>query len=164
MQIFEETDSSSYEVLGAMTKIFSLVMALALVSIITIAGTATASAKGKHKEAVAFTTTLYVTAEPVVDTNLMSGWSTIDLETLAGTGLLSGATGPIELNGLYLTAQQSSHEQFTDTFLPAANVKKGKSKGTFYLSNPSTGAPVVIGDYQLKVSTNDFCQIYGEGK
>jgi hypothetical protein len=109
-----------------------------------------------------------MTEFPDVKTNPKSGLSTIDLETLAGTGLLSEATGPILLNGLYLTARQSSHEQFTDTFLPDANVKKGKSKGTFCLSPPISatefGAPVVVGDYQLKVSTIDGCQIHGEGK
>jgi hypothetical protein len=152
-----------------MTKLFSLVLALALVSIITIAGTATASAKGKKGEEINFSTVLYVTALPEVETNTHSGWSTIDLETLAGTGLLSNATGPIDLNGLYITAEQSSHEQFTNpVFLPATNVKKGKSKGTFYLSPPISatefGAPVVVGNYQLKVSTIEGCQIYGEGK
>jgi len=153
-----------------MTKIFSLVLALALVSIITIAGTATASAKGKKGELVDFSTVLYVTAFPDVETNTHSGWSTIDIETLAGTGLIDGATGPINLDGLYLTAVQSSHEQFTSGFLPIANVIKGKSKGTFYLSPPISatefGPPVVIGDYQLQVSTNldEGCQIYGEGK
>lgn len=153
-----------------MTKIISLVLALALVSIITIAGTANASAKGKPGESINFSTQLYVTAFPEVDTNINSGWSTIDVETLAGTGLITGASGPINLDGLYLTAVQSSHEQFTTGFLPAANVIKGKSKGTFYLSQPITATefapPVVIGDYQLKVSTNleKGCNIYGEGK
>lgn len=153
-----------------MKNILSLVLALALVSIITVAGTATASAKGKKGEAISFSTELYVTAFPDVQTNLKSGWSTIDVETLAGTELLSGTSGPIDLDGLYLTAVQSSHEQFTSEYLPIANVIKGKSKGTFYLSQPISttefGAPVVIGDYQLKVSTNleEGCQIYGEGK
>jgi hypothetical protein len=152
-----------------MIRIFSLVLTLALVSIITIAGTDTASTKGKKGELISFSTVVYVTALPDVTTNSHSGWSTIDLETLAGTGLLSGATGPIDLNGLYITAEQSSHEQFTNpTFLPATNVKKGKSKGTFYLSPPINatefGAPVVVGEYQLKVSAIDGCQIYGEGK
>ena len=139
-------------------------------SIITIAGTATASAKGKKGELIDFSTVLYVTAFPNVETNLNSGWSTIDVETLAGTGVIADAAGPINLDGLYLTAVQSSHEQFTSGFLPAANVIKGKSKGTFYLSQPISATefapPVVIGDYQLKVSTNldEGCNIYGEGK
>ena len=109
-----------------------------------------------------------MTIFPEVETNNRSGWATIDLETLADAGLISGATGPINLNGLYRTAEQSSHEQFTSAFLPIANVEKGKSKGTFYLSPrisaTESGTPVVVGDYQLKVSTIDGCQIYGEGK
>ena len=103
-----------------------------------------------------------------VETNNHSGWATIDLETLADAGLISGATGPINLNGLHRTAEQRSHEQFTSAFLTIANVEKGKSKGTFYLSPrisaTESGTPVVVGDYQLKVSTIDGCQIYGEGK
>jgi hypothetical protein len=148
-----------------MIKIFSLVLALALVSIITVAGTATASAKGKHKELLSFSTDLYVTGLPDVDTNFNSGWSTIDEENLAGLSLISDSVGPVDLNGMYLTAQQSSHEQFTvPTFLPATNVKKGKSKGAFYLSSYPGGPVQVVGEYQLKVSTIPGCQIYGEGK
>ena len=149
-----------------MTKLISLVFALALVSVITLAGASTASAKGKNKQAISFQTQLFVTAPPVVGTNPHSGWSTIELEDLAGTGFIDGASGPVDLNGLYLTAQQSSHEQCTSSFLPAANVKKGKSKGTFCVTDPGTGEIQVVGKYQLKVSTNleDGCQIYGEGK
>lgn len=137
-------------------------------SVLTIASGNTASAKGKKGEPVNFSTQLYVTAFPEVGTNNHPGWATIDLETLADTGLICGAADPINLNGLYLTAEQSSHGQFTSAFLPIANVEKGKSKGTFYLSPPisatESGTPVVVGDYQVKVSTIDGCQIYGEGK
>jgi hypothetical protein len=43
------------------------------VSIISIAGTATASAMGKKGEPISFSTELYVTAFPDVETNTHSG-------------------------------------------------------------------------------------------
>jgi len=160
-----------------MTKIFSVVMAIALVGIITVAGTATASAKGKHKQQIEFNATLAVVDILGLETNEHSGWSTIELETLAGVGLVNLVEGPAELTNLYLSAAQSSHEQFTSDFLPAANVKKGKSKGTFYLSVPEfvynpdldmivpvPGETLVVGKYDLKVSSTVECQIYGKGK
>jgi hypothetical protein len=112
-----------------MTKFYSLVLALALVTVLTIASANTASAKGKKGEPINFSTVLYMTEFPDVKTNPKSGLSTIDLETLAGTGLLSEATGHIPLNGLYLTARQSSHEQFTDTFCRMQTSKRANQRG-----------------------------------
>jgi len=72
--------------------------------------------------------------------------------------------GPAILATTLISAQQSSHEQFTSDFLPAANVKKGKSKGQFFLTSYRGGDPLVVGDYDIKVSSIPGCQIYGEGK
>jgi hypothetical protein len=146
-----------------MTKIFSIVLALTLVSIITVAGTATASAKGKNKQPIDISAILYVTGISDPETNLNSGWSKIESETLQG-GLITVTAGPAILQTTAISAQQSSHEQFTSTFLPAANVKKGKSKGTFYLTSVLTGETLVVGKYDLKVSSTASCQISGEGK
>lgn len=153
-----------------MTKILSLVLALALVSIITIAGTASASAKGKHQDPIILTTALAVFSIEGDETNLKSGWTKIEKETLIPAGQISTPEWPL-LDGLFLSAVQSSHEKF-DAPLPFGNVTKGKSKGEFYMS-PAVGftalghvlgAPVVIGEYQLKLSSSEFCQIQGEGK
>ena len=146
-----------------MTKIFSIVLALTLVSIITIAGTATASARGKDRQPIDISAILFVTGISGLETNLHSGWSTIDSETLQG-GLVTVTAGPAILGTTVISAQQSSHEQFTSTFLPAANVKKGKSKGTFYLTSAYTDETLVVGKYDLKVSSTPACQISGEGK
>lgn len=149
-----------------MTKIFSIVLALALVSIITLAGSATVSAKGKDKEPIKLLATMFVTAPIVPVTNEHSGWSTIDSETLAG-GLISVVDGPAILGTTFITSEQSSHEQFTsfDLAFPL-DIKaiRGKSKGTFYLTSGITGGTLVVGDYDLKVSNKAGCQIWGEGK
>lgn len=145
-----------------MKKIISLALALTLVSIVTFAGAATAAAKGSEKQPIDISATLFVTAEPVIETNYNSGWSTIDSETLAG-GLITVDAGPAVLGTTFITAEQSTHEQFTSTFLPATNVVKGKSKGQFNLISAVTGETIVVGDYDLKVSSIDGCQIYGEG-
>ena len=163
-----------------MRKIFAVVLALALVSIITVSGTATASAKGKHKQPIEFNATLAVQEITGLGANGNSGWSTIELETLAGIGLFDVVEGPAEVSGLYLTAAQSSREQFTSNPLLTpwdTTVTKGKSKGTFHLSVPvivnhpvygfiptAGGETLVVGKYDLKVSTTAECQIYGKGK
>jgi len=146
-----------------MNKIFAVVLAITLVSIITISGTATASAKGKNKQPIDISSTLFVTGIGDPETNPNSGWSTIESETLAG-GLVTVNAGPEILGTTVITAEQSSHEQFTSDFLPAANVKKGKSKGTFYLTSYLGGDPLVVGKYSIKVSSTPECQIYGSGK
>jgi hypothetical protein len=140
------------------------------VSIITIAGTATASAKGKHKEPISITTALAVFSIEGDETNYHSSWTTIEKETLVPAGQNSAPEWPL-LDGLFLSAVQSSHEQF-DAPIPFGSVTKGKSKGQFYMSpavgftalGPVLGAPVVIGEYQLKLSSSELCQIKGEGK
>ena len=63
---------------------------------------------------------------------------------------------------LALSAEQSSHEQFDNPVLPFANVSKGKSKGTFYMSDFAGGVQVV-GNYQIKLSNSVDCQILGSG-
>jgi hypothetical protein len=146
-----------------MTKIFSLVLALALVTVISIAAADTASAKGKRGIPINVETYLAVAAIEGLETNLHSGWSTIEKESLVGLGLIDVIEGPAELNWRVLSAEQSSHEQFTAFDLSQANVTKGKSKGTFYMTSVIGGAPIV-GSYDLKVSSINGCQIYGEGK
>ena len=139
-------------------------------SIITIAGTATASAKGKHKEPISITTALAVFSIEGDETNYHSSWTTIEKETLVPAGQNSAPEWPL-LDGLFLSAVQSSHEQF-DAPIPFGSVTKGKSKDQFYMSptvgftalGPVLGAPVVIGEYQLKLSSSELCQIKGEGK
>jgi hypothetical protein len=146
-----------------MNKIFTVIFAVALVSIITISGTATASAKGNQKQPIDISATLFVTGISDPETNPNSGWSTIESETLVG-GLVTVNAGPAILGTTVISAQQSSHEQFTSDFLPAANVKKGKSKGTFYLTSYLGGDPLVVGQYSIKVSSIPGCQIWGDGK
>jgi hypothetical protein len=130
-------------------------------------------------QAIEFNATLAVQEITGLETNENSGWSTIELETLAGLGLTDVVEGPAEINGLYLTAVQSSHEQFSSNPLLTpwtTTVSKGKSKGTFYLSVPviidhpdfglipvAGGETLVVGEYDLKVSSIPGCQIYGEG-
>lgn len=163
-----------------MRKIFAVVLALALVSVITVSGTATASAKGKKKQPIEFNATLAVQEITALSSNGNSDWSTIELETLAGIGLVNVVEGPAEISNLYLTAAQSSREQFTSNPLLTpwdTSVKKGKSKGTFHLSVPvivnhpvygpiptAGGEVLVVGKYNLKVSSSDACQIEGKGK
>lgn len=147
-----------------MKKIFSMVLALTLISIISIAGTATASAKGKDKQPIDLSATLYVTSLTPPETNLNSGWSTIDLETLQATDLITLNEGPAILGTTVISAEQKSHEQFTSFNLYEAKAKKGKSKGKFYLTSAFTGETLVVGKYDLKVSSSDECQISGEGK
>lgn len=139
-------------------------MILALVSVITVVGTDTASAKGKDKQAIDLAATLFVTGLTPPETNLHSGWSTIESETLQGNALITVNAGPVILGSTVISAEQSSHEQFTSFDLSTANVKKGKSKGTFYLTSAFTGDVLVVGKYDLKVSSSDGCQISGEGK
>ena len=147
-----------------MTKIISVLMILALVSIITVIGTDTASAKAKDKQAIDLAATLFVTGLTPPETNLHSGWSTIETETLQGNALITVNAGPAILGSTVISAEQSSHEQFTSFNLSTANVIKGKSKGTFYLTSAFTGDILVVGKYDLKVSSSDGCQISGEGK
>ena len=154
-----------FEVTGAMRKIYSFVLALALVSIITVAGTATASAKGKHKEPIDITATMFVTALTPPVTNDRSGWSTIESETLAG-GLIIVNAGPAILQTTVIKAEQSSREQFTSfDLLNPLDIRaiKGKSKGNFFLTSYLGGDPLVVGKYDLKVSNTPECQIYGKG-
>jgi len=140
------------------------VLIAALVAVIALVGvTGTASAKGKDRQPIAFDTSLAVVAINGVETNPNSGWTTIDEEILQGLGLINVSAGPAELNGLILTGRQSTKEQFTSEFLPIANVKRGKAKGQFQLSNLA-GEVQVNGKYKMKVSSTDACQIYGEGK
>ncbi len=162
-----------------MRKIFAAVLALTLVSIITVSGTATASAQGKNKQPIEFNATLAVQEITGLSSNGNSGWSSIELETLAGIGLVNVVEGPAEISNLYLTAAQSSREQFTSNPLLTpwdTSVVKGKSKGTFHLSVPvivnhpvygpiptAGGDVLVVGEYDLKVSSSAGCQISGIG-
>ncbi|MEE8046309.1 MAG: hypothetical protein V3T49_05660 [Dehalococcoidia bacterium] len=144
-----------------MKKIFSLVLVLALVSIITVAGTATASAGGKHKDQINLTAELIVIGIEGVETD-EKGWTTIAAETLAPLAPIE-AEGWASLDGLYLSAVQSSREKFSEP-LPFGVAEKGKSTGTFYMSTTPGGDVRVVGEYNLKLSHSDACQILGQGK
>ncbi|NQW21428.1 MAG: hypothetical protein HQ477_12035 [Chloroflexi bacterium] len=146
-----------------MTKIFSIALVLTLVSIITVVGTASASAKGVDKQPIDLSATLFVTGLTPPVTNLNSGWSTIASETLQGNTLVTVNAGPAILGSTVISAAQSSREQFTSFNLAEATVIKGKSKGTFYLTSYFTGDVLVVGDYDLKVSSSVGCQISGVG-
>jgi len=145
-----------------MKKIFLLVLTITVVSIMTITGAATASAKGHNQQPIDLSATIFVTAIDGLETNLHSGWSTIEAESLEG-GLITVTEGPAVLQTTYITAEQSSREQFTSFNLYEANVIKGRSDGQFKLISGFTNEVLVLGDYDLKVSSIPGCQIYGEG-
>jgi hypothetical protein len=145
-----------------MTKIISLVLALAVVSVLMIASVDTASAQGKKGSPISFSTFLLVTGFESIDTNTKSGWTTIKGETLQGPAPLD-VDGLDALDGFYISAEQSSKEKFSTPDIFSATVSEGKSKGKFFLTNPATGDQV-IGKYDLKLSSSVDCHILGKGK
>ncbi len=143
----------------AMTKIFSVLMILALVSIITVIGTDAASAKGKDRQAINLVSALAVTGFEDI-TTVPSGLTTIDGESLIGLGDVYVIEGPVELQGMSIFAEQGSHELFTSLDFSETRVRAGESAGTFVMDGD---AGQVRGDYNLSVSTSDECQILGQG-
>ena len=141
------------------------VLIAAFIAVIALVGvTGTASAKGKDRQPIAFDTLVAVAGIHGVETNLRSGWTTIDREDLQGLGLINVTAGPAELGGLVLSGHQGTREQFTGP-LPFASVVKGKAFGQFTLTNVFTGDVAVVGDYDLlHISSAPGCQIYAEGK
>lgn len=163
-----------------MKRIFSLVLALVLVSVISLAGVNTASAKGKDKQPINIQSVIVVAGIDIESNNPDSGWTKIALETLVPPSYpafepnVFVIDGPADLTGSVLTAQQSSHEQFSqsDLFSTEVVVLKGKSKGTFFMSTTARET-LVVGDYKLKLSNippltiDEYplgCQVFGQGK
>jgi hypothetical protein len=144
-----------------MTKIISLVLTLAVVSVLMFASADTASAKGKKGSPISFSTFLLVTGFESITPTGKRGWTTIEGESLQGP-IPIDVDGLDALDGLYLSAVQSSHEQFSSPDIFSAVVLKGKSKGTFYLASPTAGVQIV-GEYELKLSNSEDCDILGEG-
>ena len=145
-----------------MTKIISLVLALAVVSVLMFASADSASAKGKKGSPISFSTALFVTGFESITPTGKKGWVKIEGETLASPFPID-VDGLVGLDNLYISAVQSSHEQFSSPDIFSAVVLKGKSKGTFYLASPTAGVQVV-GEYKLKLSNSEDCDILGEGK
>lgn len=146
------------------TKRISVLIAAFIAVVALVSVTSTVSAKGVDRELIAFSSSVAVTGIHGMDTNLHSGWTTIEREDLQGLGLINVTAGPAELGGLVLTGHQTTREQFTGP-LPFASVVKGKAFGEFTLTNVFTGEVAVVGDYDLiHISSAPGCQIYGEGK
>ncbi|MDA0595578.1 MAG: hypothetical protein O2921_00145 [Chloroflexi bacterium] len=142
-----------------MTKVFSLLMVLALVGVITAVSTVAASAKGKDRQAINLQAALAVTGFEDI-TSVPSGLTTIDGESLTGLGDVFVIEGPVELQGMSISAEQGSHELFTSPDFSQTRVRAGESAGTFVMNGD---AGQVRGDYHLSVSTSDECQILGRG-